>query len=410
MADELALPSDNEVSLAVAEDGVLVAGDRDAVERYAAQLQSYGIQLTDAGVTGQSLADVGAAGAALAALSATAGTYFQMAPESLRRYQDGGVLPSKSGYFKAILRNDRGHWDGNLDLREVSFGPEQAVSLQMAMATLALRSAIKNVEKAVERVEGKVDQLVVLEKAKLAGDIIGRHRDLAENVKRLERTGALPSVDWDTVASLGPSLTANVETLRQYLVGLVVSMDGAKDAHDRSGQLKQAVQTNRLGEVLQLLVVAEDSLYLWQRLRIERARTADAAHLEHIVDSARAQLTDDLKADGELVEALRRMLVEYSVLRPLEVHRRWSRASLERYLRALQGDLDQFVDARRIQIAAWPDINQPTLRDAREELRRRAVEAGHATKEVGSEVADFSAKQARKAQRAVTESVRKLGR
>jgi hypothetical protein len=332
-----------------------------------------------------------------------------MSPESLKLFQEHGAIPGMAGYFKAIV-HDGHHFAGNLDFRQVSLAAEQAASVQLAMATLALRSAIKGVEKAVQRVEGKVDRLVALANAEMVAGVVGHHGVLAEYVDRMDRTGALPAVDWDSVATLGPELGKGVEQLRRFAVNIVQSLDGATDAHERSEQLRQAVGDNRLGEVLQLLVVAEDSLYLWQRLRIQRAATSDPEHLEHITTSAKDQLAGDLKADADLNEALRRMLTEYSVLRPLEVHRRWSRTRLERQLRELQADLDEFVEARRIQIAAWPDITQPTLRDAGQELQRRAIEAGHAAQDAGVSVVEFSTKQARRAQRAVVDGVRKLGR
>ena len=162
--------------------------------------------------------------------------------------------------------------------------------------------------------------------------------------------------------------------------------------------------------MLELLVVAEDSLYLWQRLRIERTRATEPEHLGSIVDSARTQLREDLRADGELAGDLSAALVTYANLRPLEVHRRWSRKRLEASVGRLRGELDEFVAARRMQAIEWPSFEQPTLVDARDELQRRANETGKAVRHVGAGAVDLSAEQARKAQHAVAESVRKLRR
>ena len=48
-------------------------------------------------------------------------------------------------------------------------------------------------------------------------------------------------------------------------------------------------------------MVAEDSHYLWQRLRIERSRTSDPEQVAAIVESARRHLREDLEADVEFV-------------------------------------------------------------------------------------------------------------
>lgn len=398
-----------EITLAVDDDGVLVLGDQPAVDRFVERVRRAGSTLHGAGVTTQSLADLGSAAAALEALKVSSGTYFRMSPDSLPRYQQSGAIPGSPGYFKGVQRAVNGQWGGNLDFQQVGFAAEQAVSLQLTMATVALRAAINEVHECVKRVEDKVDLLALATKAEQTGRVLGHHKTLVRRVEALEQTGTLPAVDWQSVAGLEPDLNAAVEELRAYAVGRVRLLKPDAAVSDRAKQVRAAAVEEHLGEVLQMLVVAEDSLYRWQRLRIERARTTEPENLEHIVRSAREHLAADLKADAELVRDLREALVEYGKPHPLEAPRFRSRKKIAEALPDLRGQVDQFVEARRLQVETWPAIEQPTLRDARHEIGRLTVEAGQAARHGGAEVIQLTRAGARRAGDAVSRRIRRPG-
>ena len=363
-----------EVSLVVQDDELLVAGEPAAVHRYVAQLRQVGRSLGTPELTAQTLTDVAGAAAGLAALRSTSGTAFRLSPEHQKLFESG-LMPRSSGYFKGVFRGAGGSITNHADLELISLAPQQALAVQGLMATAALRAAIQEVQKAVERVEGKVDDLVALTKATTIAGVVGNHRLLAEYVDRMDRTGALPHVDWDTVAGLGPELAKGIEELRRFALGRVDRLAHSQGAKERARRLREMADDSRLGEVLQLLVVAEDSHYLWQRLRIERSRTSDPEQVAAIVESARRHLREDLEADVEFVRGLREWLVEYGKLRPLEIHRILSRNKLEADVPRLRQELDEFVEARRLQVASWPDLERPTLKDARAEVRRLAIDA-----------------------------------
>lgn len=397
-----------EVSLVVQDDGLLVAGEPAAVDRYVAQLRQFGRSLGNPELTAQTLADTASAATALAALGATSGTYFRMSPESLQLYQSRHVMPGSSGYFRGVFTD--GGITNLAQFQEVSLVAERALSIQMMMATVALRVAIGEVQQAVERVEGKVDDLVVLTKARTIAGVVGNHRLLAEYVDRMDRTGALPDVDWDTVAGLGPELAQGIEELRRYVRGHVEKRSHTRGAKERAEGLRELLDVVRLGEVLQLLVVAEDSHYLWQRLRIERSRTSDPAHVGEITKSANRLLGEDLEADRDLVLGLQEWLVEYGKLRPLEIHRILSRNSLEADVPRLREAVDEFVEARRLQIVSWTDLERPTLEQAQAEVRRHAIEVREGVRELQlpqkaregvRELGDLTAERSRKALEAV---------
>jgi len=371
-----------EVSIVVQEDGLLVAGEPAVVDRYVEQLRELSPSLGNPGLMPQALAEVASAATGLAALRVTSGTYFRMSPESLELYRSLKVMPGSPGCFKGIFQGAGGLIVKQADFQEVSLVAEQALSLQTMMATVALRAAIQQVQNAVERVEGKVDDLVALTKAETIADVLGYHRVLADYVNSMDRTGALPSVDWDTVAGLGPELVKGIEKLRLYVRLRVDKLVPTQGAKKRASGLHELVDESRLGEVLQLLVVAEDSHYLWQRLRIERSRTSDPDHVGEIIESAHRLLREDLKADRDLILGLQEWLVEYGSLKPLEIHRVLSRNKLEADVPRVRQDLDEFVEARQLQAASWLDLERPTLQDAQAEVRRRAIQVRDGVREL----------------------------
>jgi hypothetical protein len=401
--------SGQEVTVVVADDSLVCLGDRAVVDNYIARIQAVSRQsFDDLGVTTQSLTDLGAAASTLAAFHAEAGQYFRMSPDSLAKYRQMNVIPGADGYFKGIVRNGKGQFAGNLDLQSVTFGAQQAVSLQLAMATASLRAAIKDVQKAVERVEGKVDRLVALARAQMLGQVIGQHRALEHHVSGLDARGQLPATDWESVASMGPHLVQGIETLRQFLREQVRTLVPSKPAQDRAAALRAAVAENHLGEVLQLLVLAEDSHYLWQRLRIERARATEPHNVESVVESAQSQLREDLRLDGELMNELREALMTYASLRPTEIHRRRSRNSLEADVHRLRSDFDEFVGARRMQVTSWPEFERPTIQDWRHEVQAQVVDVGRAAKDAGVRAIDASEDVARKAGGAIEQQAREV--
>lgn len=131
-----------------------------------------------------------------------------------------------------------------------------------------------------------------------------------------------------------------------------------------------------LRRALTLLVVAQDSYYRWQRVRLEHARTADPDHVFDMAQRATAQLAADMRADQELIELLDTKLVEYATPRPLERLHPIVTRNLAEHAEALYDDLAAFADARRAQIHAWERPAKPSWTAAAVELRSRATRTG----------------------------------
>jgi len=160
--------------------------------------------------------------------------------------------------------------------------------------------------------------------------------------------------------------------------------------------LRNLLDSGQIGLMLQLLVLAEDSYYQWQRLRLERVRVIETDHLAGVIARANEQLAADLRRDSEMVGLLQARLATYAAQRPLERLHPLASRDLQATMTSLRHDIEAFADARRVQVSSWSVLTQPTLRDAIQELRDRTAATGqHAitqasvvAKEIGGTATD----------------------
>jgi len=370
------------LTFTVCEAGVLVTGDTGAVSAYTAQLQSQPDRWGQP-VTVSELSDIGAAATALTSVAASSGSYVQLSQRSMELLREYQMIPGQTtGFFQGAVRGAHGQFAGTLDFQTVSLAASQAAALQLAAATIALRVAVEDVQQAVARVEGKVDELLARARANDVGPVVAHHAVLAEMTATLDREGSLPATDWDTVQHLGANVPGAIETLRRYVVAQIEVLDADAPAQNRSRRLRRVVENGQIGLMLQLLVLAEDSYYQWQRLRLERVRVVEPDRMASVVERANQQLAVDLRRDSEMVDLLHARLTAYATQRPLERLHPLAARDLQGNVTSLRRDLEEFAVTRRIQVAGWSDFTRPTISDAVRELRDRTVATGqHAIKQ-----------------------------
>ncbi len=242
-----------------------------------------------------------------------------------------------------------------------------AIAPQMA-ALMALEAAISaqfdQIHEHLDVIEDKVDEVLRLAAAERLGDIYGHHRVLARKARAMADGDALTATDWSSLAGLGPDLEVGVERLRMHVIKQAETLDSRLGPGKRAEQLEAMVRKNRLGETLQLLVVAQKSLFLWQRLRLEQVRVTELEHFEQTIASARSILREQYRADVELVVGLRELLTTHAVLKTSEAHHKIVSRSLTKHRRELESMLDQFVQARNLQLATWEGRDHATIAEA----------------------------------------------
>lgn len=360
--DESARANTDEVVVSRQGDGLLLGGDPDAVESYLARLRAVaGQAMRVAGIDGASLAS-GLAG--LAALLADSGTYVQLHRDTLSALKEGNLVPVSDGLFRLTTSVDAGEFLARYQWQPALLGPEAMMSAQMIAVQMALKSAVAQVEDAVRRVEDKVESVLEVARAQRAGDVLGNNLTISRMVESLDKYGSLPDAYWDSVAALGPALNVTVEQLRNHVSRILASFDHELPVQQRAEKLRNAIDDNRLGDALSLLVITEESLHKWQRLNLARIESTQPEQLLRAIDEARELVDHHLREDIDVYRHAKEILDLFAKSKAIDGFRFWAVRELGRQRAALRDELDRFAEARRHQVETWEDFHIPSLLDA----------------------------------------------
>lgn len=356
---------DDEVVVAFHDEVLLIGGDPAAVESYLTRLQANaGRAIRVAGTHGASLANAASKLAGLVSVLASSGKYVQLHPGSVEALKSGNLVPSADGFFRLMNAGGDGQLPAPLQWRPAGLGPEAMVSAQMIAVQLALTSAIAQVEDAVRRVEDKVELVLEVARAQRAGDVLGNNLTLSRMVASLERYGSLPDAYWDSVAALGPALNVTVEQLRNHVGRILASFDVDLPVQQRAEKLRNALNDNRLGDTLSLLVIAEEALHKWQRLSLARVASTQPEQLLRAIDEARELVDHHLREDVDIYRKAKEILDRFGKSKAIDGFRFNSVRELATQRLALRDELDNFAKARHYQVEAWEDFHIPSVLDA----------------------------------------------
>ncbi|MBB3039950.1 hypothetical protein [Hoyosella altamirensis] len=372
-------------------EGYLVSGRESEVEGFTSR------------VIGESLGAASAVAVPARLLPAVTGSrplarrtavFVKVAPDAREVLAARGVLPSGSGIFRTAIKGANAIRSAHLHWVASMLSPKSVLSAQLIYSLMSLRTAVRDTESAVERVGSAADSVLALAQASRAGDVIGHHRSLCRLLDTVDESGVLASADWEAMAPLGPMLEVTVERLRAHASRTLDSVPGDAPVSTRARHLGAAAVENRLGETLQLLAVAEESVYVWQQLRTERVRADEPQHLEPILKSVQQQLQEHRDRDSDVVRAIREQLAGAGAIRMRDVPRWGAAAKLRKAVSGLRDDLDHFAQAREGQLAGWLEDDAPDRPAALGEVRRRAAGAGRVARStlgsVGSQVSAIS--------------------
>lgn len=356
---------DDEVVVAFHDEVLLIGGDPAAVESYLTRLQANaGRAIRVAGTHGASLANAASRLAGLLSVIANSSKYVQLQPASLDALKNANLVPSADGFFRLMNAGGDGQLPAPLQWRPAGLGPEAMVSAQMIAVQLALTSAIAQVEDAVRRVEDKVELVLEVARAQRAGDVLGNNLTLSRMVASLERYGSLPDAYWDSVAALGPALNVTVEQLRNHVGRILASFDDGLPVQQRAEKLRNALNDNRLGDTLSLLVIAEEALHKWQRLSLARVASTQPEQLLRAIDEARELVDHHLREDVDIYRKAKEILDRFGKSKAIDGFRFNSVRELATQRLALRDELDNFAKARHHQVEAWEDFHIPSVLDA----------------------------------------------
>ncbi|MGD9512522.1 MULTISPECIES: hypothetical protein [Mycolicibacterium] len=366
--DNLPMPAGNDdVEVSVQPGGLVVSGDPEAIDVYLSRLQTFaGKTMRVAGIDKSSVTNAAGLLAGMGGILADAGKYVQLHPDSVNALRVGNWIPGTDGYFRMMTRDDNGLFLQQLQWAPAQIAPPQMAAVQLIAVQMALKAAIANVEEAVRRVEGKVESILTLAQATRAGDVLGTHLSIRRATEFLDTHGALPDADWNALASLGPALNVTIEQLRNHVRRILDTFDSDLPVQDRAAMLATAVEDKQLGETLSLLVVAEDSLYRWQTIRLHRVGDKEPQHRQRVIDDVNELIRYQIAEDGKLYRDAIDLLHNFAKPEPIEGFRFLAVRELAKHRSTLRDELDRFAEARRHQIEEWSNVDTPSVLDAAE--------------------------------------------
>ena len=380
-----------ELSLYIDGGDVVIAGPTQAALEYVDQLRTAGARVTSPVTVGRGAADVVAAASTAGVLAQVAqgGVYLRVASESVPHLISEGLMPTRDGVHTFLgMTRAGGQISHHLRFTGMTVSPVELVNFQALAIGLALRMAIAETSELIARVEGKVDALLALAHAEWTGNVLGLHQTLSDYCDVLDESGVVTTSDWNSISSTGPQLAIMVNRLRRHVVESLVELSPEDGVGDRADAMSNLLDSARIDETLSLLVIVEDALFKFQRLRVAHVMRTEPEFLEATVDSARRILAEYAKLDEELFQSATRLVDAASEVKPLEIHRILAVSSLAKSSGRLKVVLDTFADSRRLQGAEWADSDLPQVRDAVAEMRRRAQLAGGEVKALGSRAVD----------------------
>lgn len=276
-----------DIEIVFSEHGALVAGPDGAVAALLARLD---LPATSVESAAQSAKDLfagltGVAGVA----SAFDPRWMRMTSESYARLQElGGFEKDAQGLISGVLRGDKGRIDQFLKFNAGGgVNPLVASNVAALAATMALRSAIAQLQSLVESMDVKLDVLLEDNRTAAIGDVQGLTTVLSRAYRLYERTGRISETVWSEIAGHSSALSQAEATARNHVDSLAVSV-GMGSFSARADEVHRVAE----GELQHWLVILAAVRANLQRLDVlklahlrERDPEAVPAHAEEARDS-----------------------------------------------------------------------------------------------------------------------------
>ena len=386
----LGLPSGPDVHIVMDEHGVLVVGPAEARPRALQQvLEPLGAAAHHVGT--RTLADGAGVAASAVAIGASGAEYFSLTAEGAAKLAQFQQKNAPNGGMYGFVMNDSGKFAGQLTFDKASLVGGQALALQTAATSMALRTAIADVQAAVERVEDRVEDVQRRLRAKQIGEIIGTHRHLERVVRSARERGVLLDADWESVTSVRVALYRALEEMREFVRSQAADIDPRARLSKRESKLDDFLEAGGGRDVLDLILVAEQSLLLFEHLRLIRIQSTQPDHLESAVAEARGALDEERSLNQELVATVMSAVDELRKVAPLEIHRFISAREMRQTATDIHISLASFSHAVRLPAPELVLLEHPTLATARDEVRSRATVIGRTAKQLGAASAETGA-------------------
>lgn len=373
-----AMNSDKELVLLEGVEGILAIGTREALDQWQ---DSAGTEVVTGEPRGLELSSLTAGMPDLLPVGEALLSRFLPAPAGASAPTTGGPSRRPPEVRCLVFGSD-----GKIQSSEL-INPTQLLRLDPRLmlvqaAVEVLAQSLAEIREELAEVGEGVQQLLLQSEAERLGDIYGRNKVLRRVTRGLNEGETLSTADWESLASLGPDLQIGTERLRSYLMASLRDLDYGASPAKRVRQLQKFMAAGRFVDHLKFLVVAEESLALYHRIRLERVMHTEPEAIEQTVRSVQRVLESNVADDMAVAGQLNRMLNEFALLRPAEGLDVLSRRRMDRLRAELHEVAREFVRHRAGQVSDWSLGESARVRDAfrhyREkvdEIQRRARQA-----------------------------------
>lgn len=310
---------------------------------------------------------------------------FELDEKALEMLKAGQLVDKGDGWMRLFGKNAAGKLAGHGKIKEVNLTPERAMQAQLAMATMALEAAIKDVQEAVERVESKVDLLRDHIEAERVGSIGGLNRFLRRHATQVVENGHLNDGDWSGIDAIAAQIDQSLVTIEAFINKRLAAVELEGD--DIGDRVDAMNDLSELAEALTLLLVAEDNQLVFEQLRLHRIRAANPEQFEAAVRASTELISDQRDGDRELIERVRKATEDRVGVRALEIHRIFSIPELAQAGARVDELLGDFAAHRRLSYDTIEIPERPGIGDAAAELRERGAQAADVSRKAARNVA-----------------------
>jgi hypothetical protein len=95
-----------------------------------------------------------------------------------------------------------------------------------------------------------------------------------------QQRGLLLEADWASVAGVRVDISRNLERLRDYVIRQASDIDSRSRLPKREAKLDDFLEPGGGRDQLNLILIFEHSLHLWEMLRVAQVRQREPQHVE----------------------------------------------------------------------------------------------------------------------------------
>ncbi|MEZ5216198.1 MAG: hypothetical protein R2705_10550 [Ilumatobacteraceae bacterium] len=352
-----------EVELVVRGRGMIVAGERAAVDAVLAPLAA---DVESGFGEGREIpVDRLSSTANVAALAQDEVNYVELTVPALQLFTRHHALPvsAEPAAYRAVV-SEADEDDGSaeqLTWTTVELSPVQIVATSAAMTQLSARVAVDDVEAPLARLADRFETVAERLGDPSLTDLPEIHRELVRTLDHAYLARVISRSDWERVEPHGEQLVAQAERLRHHAVGLLAPVDPDVGAASRVAQ-GRALLDGTLADTLDVLLVLDHARAVWEDLRltfvsVHSIGTLDGAAAESSLALER-QRDDDLALVRRLLDTSDRLLRPAGILE-FVLAERWKLRSLRSDLLDLLGGFARQrllpIDADAHQVSIVPE-------------------------------------------------------